>query len=80
MHVVSKFDFSKDAKLLYYYPEYREVEERRSHFGLIEGLIGLLGTFTTHKIDFLRTKLFTTTISEWCKDVYLVVVSLTIFA
>lgn len=63
----------QDAKLLYYYPEYREVEERRSHFGLIEGLIGLLGTFTTHKIDFLRTKLFTTTISEWCKDVYLVV-------
>ncbi|GFE53392.1 hypothetical protein BaOVIS_007960 [Babesia ovis] len=63
----------QDAKLLYYYPEHCEVEERRSHFGLIEGLIGLLSTFTSNKIDFLKTKLFTTTISEWCPDVYLVV-------
>ncbi|GIX61521.1 uncharacterized protein BcabD6B2_09560 [Babesia caballi] len=63
----------QDAKLLYYYPEHREVEERRSHLGLIEGLIGLLSSFTTHKIDFLRTKLLTTTVSEWCPDVYLVV-------
>ncbi|KAK1444436.1 hypothetical protein BgAZ_103420 [Babesia gibsoni] len=63
----------QDAKLLYYYPEHREVEERRSHFGLIEGLIGMVGSFTTNKIDFLRTKLFVTTISEWCDGVYLVV-------
>ncbi|GBE58782.1 hypothetical protein, conserved [Babesia ovata] len=63
----------QDAKLLYYYPEHREVEERRSHLGLIEGLLVLLASFTKHKIDFLRTKLFTTTISEWCDGIYLVV-------
>ncbi|CDR96778.1 hypothetical protein, conserved [Babesia bigemina] len=63
----------QDAKLLYYYPDHREVEERRSHLGLIEGLLVLLASFTKHKIDFLRTKLFTTTISEWCDGIYLVV-------
>lgn len=63
----------QDAKLLYYYPEYRGVDERRSHCGLIEGLIGMLASFTTNTIDFMRTKLFTTTISEWCPGVYLVV-------
>ncbi|EDO08341.1 hypothetical protein BBOV_III007810 [Babesia bovis T2Bo] len=63
----------QDAKLLYYYPDHCEIEERRSHFGLIEGLIGLISTFTTNKIDFLKTKLFTTTVSEWYPGVYLVV-------
>lgn len=59
------------AKLLYYYPDDRNIDDKLSHLGLIEGLIALSRTFSDEKIEFIRSKLYITAILEWKPDIFL---------
>nr|PVC52903.1 hypothetical protein MACL_00000462 [Theileria orientalis] len=62
------------SKLLYYYPEDRNIDDKLSHFGLIEGLIALSKNYTEEKLEFIRSKLYTTTVVPWFESVYLATV------
>ncbi|UKK02874.2 hypothetical protein MACK_002972 [Theileria orientalis] len=76
---VSDLDHPSDkevqmSKLLYYHPEDRNIDDKLSHFGLIEGLIALSKNYTEDKLEFIRSKLYTTTVVTWFESVYLAVV------
>ncbi|KAF5153279.1 hypothetical protein TpMuguga_04g02630 [Theileria parva strain Muguga] len=75
----SDLDFPSDkdiqlSKLLYYHPEDRSVDDKLSHFGLIEGLITLSKNYTDDDLEFIRSKLYTTAVVKWFDSVYLSVV------
>ncbi|UKJ89884.2 hypothetical protein MACJ_003138 [Theileria orientalis] len=76
---VSDLDHPSDkdiqmSKLLYYYPEDRNIDDKLSHFGLIEGLIALSKNYTEDNLEFIRSKLYTTTVVPWFGSVYLATV------
>ncbi|AFZ81532.1 hypothetical protein BEWA_009460 [Theileria equi strain WA] len=59
------------AKLLYYYPDERNMDDKLSHLGLIEGLIVLSKTFSDENIEYICSRLYTTAVFEWKKNIFL---------
>eukprot|EP00375_Theileria_parva_P001647 XP_764321.1 hypothetical protein [Theileria parva strain Muguga] len=71
----SDLDFPSDkdiqlSKLLYYHPEDRSVDDKLSHFGLIEGLITLSKFFSTGTPQMMKRTITATIPGITCSKLY----------